>query len=222
MSKKKIIFSLFFAVLLMFVTVMIYFGFESERQSKKGSEPHLTISNYLHYYGAGICTAVIRMVLGGVPAEKIRFNMPDEFAALDDPKYGVFHPKGGGVQYQYPRAEYMEHGKKTRWFHNAEFMVAGVGYKEKIMPEILAFLVGLNKDYCEGVNQQHEIEGIPRLNSDQSQYYTKSMVDDGKTDYQFPVEPRELDNPALKGKYEGCFQSYDGQNYVGFTILLEQ
>jgi hypothetical protein len=175
-------------------------------------------------FAASIRNSIIRMVLRGTPPEKLRFNYPDAFDALDDVTQGVFHPEGGNVTiYNYP-GELMVDGRSKRWFFNGEFEVKGIGPNtKKGRSEIIAFNVGVIERVCIAANMGANISTIPRLKSDQSHLYTKQMIDDGLNDYVLPKGKQpELNHPDLSGKVFGCFQSHNGKDYVTFTTLLER
>ncbi|MBL4755875.1 MAG: hypothetical protein JKY52_20060 [Flavobacteriales bacterium] len=197
-------------------------GVKEHAQQEK--ESRLTTGSPLGGYANHITSAIIRMVLGGTPLEKVRFNRPEEFSTLDDSKLGVFHPDGGGAIVFDRPVGMMASGEIGRWIHNGEFEIEGLD-RDDIAgnSEIIAFNIGVKKEACELLNKYHKINNIPRLRSDQSSLYTKRMIDDGVNDYVLPTGRQPtLNHPIVAAKTSGCFQSFDGQHYIIFTGVLER
>lgn len=164
--------------------------------------------------------------------EDIRFNAPDQFDMLDNPVRGLFHPEGGAAPYELADPQWLEEGYDGRWIFSAGLALRdheSSSYKRKnpeeykALTEIIVFLPGVKKTVCAEINESWGVEGIPRLQSDQSTLYLKEIIDGEESDYRFPEgDVTYLDNEVLENQASGCFESYAGGNYVYYGLLIER
>ncbi len=208
--------SIIVVLLLSFSGWFAYKEFLPKNQNIKSEIACFGITAF-NYYKSVRTTIVYMLQKKGVRVDQLRFNPPTLFHALDATKYGVFHEDGGGMFYAPAPPEFMQSGKEGEYRYNAELAIPDV-YSE--YPDIVAYLIGVRRDLCEQMNADIGLYYIPRLESDQRNFYIKSMVDDGVNDYKFPRESRPvLANEAFNAKEQGCFQSYDGEDYVFFAVM---
>jgi hypothetical protein len=220
MDKKKVIIGL--CVILILVVLGATAAIRSS-QDNEGNYPRGQISaTFMTHYGSKLRDSVTRMVLDGTPAEKLRFNSPEEFSTLDDPQFGVFHPDGGGAEYKLTSAEHMVDRKPHKWVHNIDLAIDGIDLSAEHKNEIIAYAIGITEMFCKKINKELGINGIPRLETDQSDLYSKNMIDDGNVDYQIPREVSFLNSKSFKRKGMGCFQSFDKKQYVGYMVILDR
>ena len=202
------------------------------------AESPLLFENAIANYTRSVRTAIVQMHISeGIPYENMRFNRPEEFDTLDSADIGVFHPAGGGrlgkrISYQPAPSDFLAENADGQWLINAELAIPllpgkagseGPGEVTDRLGEIVVYLPGFKKEYCGRVNEEWGIAGIPKLQSDQSAYYSKRMIDDGVADYVLPTGPQPyLDHPAFEGQIYGCFESFSGGSYVFFNVLIER
>jgi hypothetical protein len=158
-------------------------------------------------YPAGLRVSIVRMIVGGINPEGLRFDLPSGFSGITDVRPLVFHPQGGGATYVEGVSDTMESGVKGPWYFN----------------DIVAFLPGVLKSICASINHGLGIDGIPQVNSDISADY-RVLMDDG-----YVLPPTEIilgvaggngtDN--LRGQPAGCFQNAGGE-YVYYHLLAER
>lgn len=206
---------------------LLFSGCDEAKDDRKLS------GNSLTYYGPTLTKHFITMVVGGTAIDDVRFNTPDELQYLDDEKIGLFHPKGGRAKYMIP---YKNSHPNARWYFNADLIIPGLEKYEKSFsnqasPEksdIVGFLVGVDENICKDTNQRLDyvdaspINGIPKLKYDQSSYYTKQLKYFGEQqDYQYPTSsPPTIANEDFYGKPFGCFESFEGDQFVYYQVLI--
>lgn len=177
-------------------------------------------------YPAGLRVSIVRMIVGGINPEGLRFDLPSGFSGIADVRPLVFHPQGGGATYVEGVSDTMESGVKGPWYFNAGFEIEDIGLNaggSDSGNDIVAFLPGVLKSICASINHGLGIDGIPQVNSDISADY-RVLMDDG-----YVLPPTEIilgvaggngtDN--LRGQPAGCFQNAGGE-YVYYHLLAER
>ena len=174
-------------------------------------------------YPSGVRTAVVRMIIGGIDASNMEFNPSSDFNNLSAPKFGVFHPQGGGATHVQAPGAVMQNGGLGTWYFNPEFEVVNIGTSSggaDAGNEYLALLPGITEALCTRINSDLGISGDTVLNSDASTEYTTLM----DNSYSFPGTEFVLgdsNSVGLAGQPFGCFENSDG-TYVYYHMLLEQ
>lgn len=190
------------------------------------SETNLISSAQITQFPAGVSNTIVRMVIAGTSVDEIRFNKPSEFANLDTPSIGVFHPSGGGAIYIAAPADIMVSGAAGDWTFNAGMEIPDIGTNGVGGNDIIAYLVGIKQAICKKINQEHGLgTTIPVLNANRSADYITQMSDDGTTDYVFPTtDMPDIDDGAgtFEGQPFGCFQNAGGGDYVYYHVIVER
>lgn len=178
-------------------------------------------------YPSGTRTAILRMIIAGIPAESLKFNPPEDFGALADTDECVFHPAGGGAVYQMADHGVMASDLSGKWHFNAEFEIEHIGLQvpsDAQGNDIVAFLPGIREGVCARLNREAGIQGaIPNLTADLSAQYTEDMDDQ----YAMPSGEASLGLSAgngsggLSGQPFGCFRNNGGE-YVYYHVLVER
>lgn len=174
-------------------------------------------TNMLSRYPAEVRTEIVRMIINGIPSEKIRFNKLEELSDLSDQRYALFSPQGGGATHKPASPEFMADGRPADFIFNMELGLPNIGTSAA---DLVAYLVGISYAVCIYVNQEMGIVApVPQLRSDQSSLYMKRMIDD----YQPPLKDNAtLDLPRDEVRPFGCFKSYDDKTYVYYHVLVER
>jgi hypothetical protein len=96
-----------------------------------GREQSLIASSQVSQYPAGVRTALVRMIIGGITADDLYFNTPSDFGEGrpiddmdDDPAdemRAVFHPAGGGAPYQLAPPEVMSGSQQGQWVFSGQY-----------------------------------------------------------------------------------------------------
>ena len=172
-------------------------------------------SSWWRQYPLSLRNGLERMSVNGVSIENVRFEGPRDFSNIDDVEYAVFHPRGGGNVFQIAPSDLMKSREKGDWVYNSDLRTRNQEDGEPLKLSLIAYLIGVTEIVCKVENDE---ESIPRLKSDQSNFYSKNMVGN----YVVPSEIRLLDHPDLVNHQHGCFQSYDGNNYVFYSVLFER
>ncbi|MCM2343575.1 MAG: hypothetical protein NDJ24_03365 [Alphaproteobacteria bacterium] len=211
------------AVLCM-IAVMMFTGLSytitQSTRSGGGSADHetgLINSAQLTQYPAGVRTAVVRMIIGGLSLETLNFATPDELISLKKQETAVFSQQGGGATYAEAPEKIMADGQAGAWVFNAEISLPMIGSAQS---DLVAYLPGIREDVCKKLNEKLGVSDvIPQLRSDQSDLYSKRML----AGYVLPsgVAPL-LDSADLQGQPYGCFKSYDGGTHVYYHVLMER
>lgn len=129
------------------------------------SETNLINSAQLAQYPAGVRTAVVRMVIGGISVDNLIFDAPANFASVSDLTYNVFHPTGGGAVFQVAPKDLLDPGVSGDWVYSADYQIDGIGMTTGDISgnEIIAFLPGVSRDVCRKLNSE---VGITSANAD--------------------------------------------------------
>lgn len=191
------------------------------------NETTLINSAQVTQYPAGVRTAVVRMIIGGVAIEDLEFNPPSAFAdctgATTNYDACVFHPEGGGATYAEAPGALMSGGSAGTWHFNAEFEIVNVGTSSAASADgndIIAFLPGISKSVCNRVNEELGVSGDTVTGADASGDYTVDM-EDGYTIPSAEFILGDASTLGLSGQPFGCFQN-QAADYVYYHVLVEQ
>ncbi len=201
------------------------------------NETGLINSAQLTQYPAGIRTAVVRMMIGGVDLGNLSFNPPSDFSNLgSNLQWGVFHPQGGGATYADGPIDVMATPPGV-WHYNMQNQIAlvgttvGTGSPTDTSADLIAFLPGITKSVCNKINTEL---GLPTsdaaINETNAVFntgytYTNDMVATGSgTPPGVPTAPTggTIDGPSnvFAGQPFGCFHT--GSQYVYYHVLVER
>lgn len=177
-------------------------------------------------YPAGLRMSIVRMVIGGVNPEELRFDLPSDFSGLASYTNLVFHPQGGGATYADGVPDVMESAARGPWYFNAGFEIEDIGLNISGSDrgnDIIAFLPGILKGICASINHDLGIDSIPQTGSDLSASYRARM----ESSYVMPSGEVVLGlagtngTDDLTGQPCGCFQNANGE-YVYYHLLAER
>ena len=107
------------------------------------SETNLISSAQITQLPASIGMAIVRMTMTGTGVDEIRFNTPPEYATLDFPSLGVFHPSGGSATDIKAPGDIMVSGNATSWTFNANLEIPDIGVAGVGGNDIIAYLRSL-------------------------------------------------------------------------------
>lgn len=199
-------------------------------------EKNILSSAQMTQYPTALRTAIIRMVLAGTAIENVLFDIPGSvgFNAASVSTL-VFHPQGGGANYQDAPADLSSTGTTMlSWTYNAEFDIPGIGISGSGGNDVVAFLPGVSSGVCKQVNEELGIDisgcasgdltsGVPTAQNGDDAEIDINMV----TGYGFPTgdEPDLLGPASCPTVYDrqasGCFADDTGR-LVFYSVLLER
>jgi len=233
-EKGNVLFLILIAVALF--AALSYVVTQSTRSGGGSTEKEKNIlsSAQMTQYPTALRTSLIRLVLGGVGIESVRFNNPTAFGPSTNLE--VFHPNGGGAGFQQAPADLSSTGlAPLNWTYNAEFDVPGVGIDGAGGNDVVAFLAGVSAGVCRQVNEELGVvvtsctagagmpNGVPAVAN-----ATDTLVDVSLTAaVPFPATDRpNLVGPAgcatvFDRQASGCFADTAGRN-VFYSVLLER
>ena len=196
-------------------------------------EKNILSSAQMTQYPTALRTSIIRLVLGGVGIENVKFNAPGAFGASTNAE--VFHPQGGGATYQAAPAELMNGGlAQGVWVYNADFEVPGIGLDGSGGNDLIAFLPNVSTGVCLQVNEELGLGvsactagdltgGIPEMPNS-----TAGLANTMTGSYVFPTADQvDIDGPAscatvFDRQASGCFYDVTGVRNVFYSVLLER
>ena len=202
-------------------------------------EQNLIGSAQVTQYPAGVRTALIRMVIGGVPAENLIFDAPSFFDSTtdatdtdnfiedanddtSDERSAVFHPAGGGAPYQLAQPEVMASASQGEWVFTDRYDVVQIGRTVAASGqgnELIAFLPGITRGLCERINEEFGIgvdtdvdgDGIPP--SGISVANVPDLITHGVFERNSPAftdaQLDTIDAVEFRGQAYGCFDLDD-------------
>lgn len=194
------------------------------------NETSLINSAQLTQYPAGLRTAVVRMIIGGVDVNNLEFNVPSAFGSLSSLGWGVFHPEGGGATYTTAPGDVMANSQPGVWHFNAENQInllgssSGVATPTTGTADLIAFLPGISLSVCQKINGELGLpDGTPtaiptETNIDMAtnmNNVTNGLCNGGCAD------TIGLDITALDGQPFGCFQQ-PAATYNYYHVLIER
>ncbi len=244
-EKGNVLFLILIAVALF--AALSYVVTQSTRSGGGSTEREKNIlsSAQMTQYPTALRTAVIRMVLGGVSVENIKFDAPGStgFSTLSSSQL-VFHPQGGGAAYQEGPADLSASGNAPlAWSYNTNFAVQGIGIDTAGGQDVVGFLPGISQGVCRQVNEELGVNPVTADCTGSAEYLpavdtavmTPALINeqmDEDYDIPAPTDPVAI----LKGngascdvflrKAAGCFShatiSGGSPGYVFFSVLLER
>ncbi len=191
------------------------------------SETGLINSAQLTQYPAGVRTAVVRMIIGGVETTNLSFNPPSDFVNISNNlPWHVFHPAGGGATFANAPGDVMASGNPARWNFNAKNQINLIGTTNAGGPtqttaDIIAFLPGIAQSICNRINQELGITGAIAETGIDVTTNMDSTANGGTAAVWAPYSGTiGGDAAGLDGQPFGCF-SQGGQN-VYYHVLVER
>lgn len=201
-------------------------------------EKNILSSAQMTQYPTALRTSIIRMVLGGVALENIKFDDPSTSPAVSSTLL-VFHPQGGAANYQDAPADLSVEGAGTlRWTFNGEVEVPGIGIDDAGGNDLIAFLPGVSNGVCRQVNEElgiviDDITPACTLAADTvapNVAGAEAEVDARMTEadsYTFPGTAALTLEAAgctdiFNRKASGCFYDVEGARNVFYSVLLER
>ena len=182
-------------------------------------------------YPVGVRTAVIRMVIGGVDADDLEFNPPQDFGDCTSPEVCVFHPDGGGGTYVVAPTEITQRGinaglTNPGWIYTSNIAVQNIGTTD---PELIALIAGLSESVCRKINQElglgDTIELPSPLDITDFAFHDPTINTEIYQDNDYDVNDQGLgiiflSSPSHQGCYEGFGQA--GRDFYYYHVLLER
>lgn len=217
-ERGNVLFLVLIAVALF--AALAYAVTKSTRPSDEITEEEQSAFNsaVMSQYPASLRTSLVRMVLAGTEAEKVKFNAPSDFADVEEVSELVFHPNGGAAVFQHASAEVMAGDSQGEWSFNANFFIPEVGIEDtEAGNDIIAFLPGVSKAVCENINTELALDvsscalegNIPLLAKDTDEQKITQLMDDS---YSFPETAEVLQGEGctvFTGELSGCFYDPD-------------
>jgi hypothetical protein len=203
------------------------------------SETNLINSAQLAQYPAGVRTAVVRMIIGGVPVDQLLFDTPSDFGLVEAPTdlsaTAVFHPNGGGAVFQSAPNEVMADHLPASWIFTSDYEVTQIGQSIAASPdgnEIMAMLPNVSSSVCKKINKELGItgtdadsDGVPTAGTAILPVYaTNSMTGFNPTNTGIGNETATIAG-AFVGQPFGCFDaddSDDDSKYVYYHVIVER
>ncbi len=234
-EKGNVLFLILIAVALF--AALSYVVTQSTRSGGGSTEREKNIlsSAQMTQYPTALRTSIIRLVLGGIGIESVKFNSPTTLGPSTNLE--VFHPNGGGASYQQAPADLSATGlSPLNWTFNAEFDVPGIGQNGAGGNDVIAFLPGVSAGVCKQVNEELGVivtsctgaggsmpGGVPKVAN-----ATNTLVDtNAVTGYVFPLTDRpDMVGPAgcttvFDRQASGCFADTTDR-FVFYSVLLER
>lgn len=193
------------------------------------SETGLINSAQLTQYPAGVRTAVVRMIIGGVETANLSFNPPSDFVNISSNlPWHVFHPSGGGATFANAPGDVMASGSPARWNFNARNQInligttVGTGSPNSQTADIIAFLPGIGQSICNRINQELGIASPVPAETGIDVTDNLQSTSSGTTAPVWVLSGGTIgaDATALDGQPFGCF-SQGGQN-IYYHVLVER
>lgn len=236
-QKGNVLFLILIAVALF--AALSYVVTQSTRSGGGSTEREKNIlsSAQMTQYPTSLRTAIIRMVLGGVSVENLKFNTPGSagFSTISSIQL-VFHPQGGAAGHQDAPADLSASGNTNLpWYYNANFHVPGVGIDLAGGNDIIAFLPGVSAGVCRQVNEELGLPlsncttfsgGVPEVQNDVTELLIKESLVDAVAFPDGPGEPIAAEDGGtcvpFQRQASGCFFEDGSDQYVFYSILLER
>ena len=196
------------------------------------NETGLINSAQLTQYPAGVRTAVVRMIIGGVAVENLSFNVPSDFAELTGIEAsGVFFPTGGGATYANAPGDVMASGSQGEWVFNSSNQINLIGQTDASNPtassaDIIAFLPGISDGVCRKINDELGVSSSA-IPAETGIDIDEKMVAAGGTPTGLlsttggTIGDTADDSNPLNGQPFGCF-SQAGDGNVYYHVLVER
>ena len=218
---------LFLILIAVVLFAALSYAVTSSTRSNNNNNESIDIigSAQLNQFPTSLRIAIMQMLIQGTDAIELEFNAPENFDDINSIPAAVFHPQGGGLEYQRGAPDLMASGNQGMWHFNAEFEIDNIGLDattDLSGNDIIAFLPGIKRGVCSKINEKAGISGaIPNSTSDLSSRYTLDMDDT----YSLPSDEFILGTAggngtdSLTGMPFACFQNNSG-DYVYYQILV--
>lgn len=233
-EKGNVLFLILIAVALF--AALSYVVTQSTRSGGGSTEREKNIlsSAQMTQYPTALRTSLIRLVLGGVAIENVLFDAPGTGSFTVSASQEVFHPNGGGANYQQAPADLSVSGAtQLSWTYNAQFEVPGIGLDGSGGNDVIAFLPGVSDGVCRQVNEELGIDptalkpaacgnNIPQISGVNTQINTNMVVG-----YSFPTTSAATISATnctdlFDRQASGCFRDVTGSRNVFYSVLLER
>lgn len=230
--------SIFFMALIA-VTLLVALSYILSQSIKTGDETSQKETSsfdemaLVMQYPQELRTALIRVVLGGTPVDKILFNAPSAFGK--EPAREIFHEKGGkAVLKKAPPSAVEGENPDGAWSVNANFRIEGLGTDGESGNDVIAFLPGISGELCRKINHRAGIKttgcvhstdvSVPDLDLSAP---TSDLTANMDSSYIFPVAQGPVlacvgGGKALAQKQYGCFKDVRGNRFVFYSLLLDR
>lgn len=241
-QKGNVLFLILIAVALF--AALSYVVTQSTRSGGGSTEREKNIlsSAQMTQYPTALRTAIIRMILGGVSVENVKFDAPGTapFTSLSSAQL-VFHPQGGGASYQQGPADLSASGNSAlTWYYNANFYVPGIGINSVTGSEgndVVAFLPGVSAGVCRQVNEELGIAPDGACTTAMSGGSSVAPIITAATNANIDVDLNNANafpvtvgtslectaGVAFNRQASGCFRDGRGTPvYVFYSVLLER
>lgn len=178
---------------------------------------------------------VVKMMLGGMPFDQIKFDAPTAAGYVSQPPTNLlFHPEGGKVAYVQSPAAMMADEKPADWTFNAHYEIASLGDTGPKGNDVVAFLRGVTPEACVAANALNTISvatcvapdvknGVPVFATDASAF---GMTMDSA--YVMPeqaigtVAGQGSCTAAFTAKPQGCFYNVSQNQFVVYSVVLKR
>ncbi len=233
-EKGNVLFLILIAVALF--AALSYVVTQSTRSGGGSTEREKNIlsSAQMTQYPTALRTSLIRLVLGGIAIQNVKFNAPASFSPSTELE--VFHPNGGGATFQSAPSDLMAgtSGSQGTWTYNAQVQVPGIGINGAGGNDVIAFLPGVSDGICRQVNEELGIIvtgcTLAGANVTASIATAQAAVDATmNTAYTFPGTSTLTLTSADVGcttifdrQASGCFRDTQGARNVFYSVLLER
>ncbi len=199
-------------------------------------EKNILSSAQMTQYPTALRTALIRLVLGGVSIESVRFDAPGTggFAPAQSASVLIFHPDGGGATYQQAPGDLIANAALAPWNFNAEFEVPAIGVGGAGGNDIIAFLRNVTTGVCRQVNEELGIvttacgagdmtNGVPEM-ANATTDIAVDMVSGYPSTFPTPVEIEAAGTcgTIFNAQASGCFYDVTNAQNVFYSVLLER
>lgn len=198
-------------------------------------EKNILSSAQMTQYPTALRTAMIRLVLGGVSVENVKFDAPGTagFTAQSTAVL-IFHPSGGGATYQQAPADLMTSNSLGAWNFNGNFDVPSIGVSGSGGNDVIAFLRDISSGVCKQLNEELSIStsacgagdmtnGVPEMANS-----TATIAQDMVQGYTFPttdmpdIAAAGTCGAIFTGQASGCFYDVTNSQNVFYSVLLER
>ncbi len=167
-----------------------------------------------------------RMLMNKIEVEQLQFNPPSALAALDDVRFGIFHPQFGMT---YGRADptLMANEQQGTWYFNMNFEIDSIGTSQAASThgnDLVAFLPGIKEGICRKINQEIAISDfdIPSVND--ASYFTNAEEQMDNT-YALPLTETIIGGAnliELRAQPFGCFHETASDTYIYYFAVYER
>lgn len=199
-------------LILIAVTLFAALSYAVTQSGRGGShvasgETALINSSQITQYPAGIRTGITRMLIRGASVDNLDFSAPQDAEYDDDPLNEVFHPSGGGVNYQNVIPDTVTNVDDAEWVFSDDTTITYMATSE---PDVVAMLTYVKEGICAKINESVTGDSsIPDANLSLS-----SLINGGQV----------LEGEDIDGQPFLCVATDNGSQkvYVYYHVLVEQ